>query len=155
MISGNLFEYYMYSIINRVNSYHSGWNTMLALRISHWDFLGRSNYDINHSIAEYFNLFQSWMIFSCLREINWFYILSIFYNFNKMFFKKNPEEILSKAELTQIGLNNPSITLFLGETSTLEFLVYCYGVEKVLGKKFHHGINWDSSIETCTLSYIK
>ena len=32
----------------------------------------------------------------------------------------NPEEILSKAELTQIGLNNPSITLFLGETSTLE-----------------------------------
>ena len=70
-----------------------------------------------------------------------------------MFFKKNPEEILSKAELTQIGLHNPSITLFLGETSTLEFLVYCYGVEKVLGKKFHHGINWDSSIETCTLSY--
>ena len=39
MISGNLFEYYMYSIINKVNSYHSGWNTVLMLSISYKDFL--------------------------------------------------------------------------------------------------------------------
>ena len=123
MISSDLFEYYMYNIINILNSITlslQGWNTMLMLRISSRDFLQRLNYDINGLIAECSSLFQSWMIFFMLwRNKLILYNEHILKILGKCWFKKPRRN-------TFRSWTHPSITISQGETSNIEFLVYCW-----------------------------